>query len=261
MPRQVHGRVDAGARVRHRVDDGGKTAFLLPSVIAAGNSGHRFRIYSLDMDAASILLRLAAQQHKIPGKVTSCRAIDAECMDKIGETAAWLMAHGSISEASMSPDELVHDAIAYRDTYDILFIDTFQSLRIDDCGKRMSPYDRTCYAINRLKELKKVIRKPIICTAQAKDPPDRHEAAKGNVTAGPTLNDAEGARRITQEAQQMIAVWPVEYPADKSCGAKIKLAKSQRGIVGSWDCRWDAIVGRFVEESANGVQNRYGYGE
>lgn len=240
---------------------GGKTAFLLPSIIAAGNAGHRFRIYSLDMDAASLLLRLAAHRHRIPGSVTSCRAITAPIMDKIGETAAWLMAHGSLSEASMSADELVHDAIAYRDTYDVLFIDTFQSLRIDDSGKRMTPYDRTCYAINRLKELKKIVRKPVICTCQAKDPPDRHEAAKGNIGAGPTLNDAEGARRITQEAQQMIAVWPLEYPATASCAAKIKLAKSQRGIVGSWDCRWDPIIGRFIEPHDERGIARYDDGE
>jgi len=242
---------------------GGKTAFMIPSIIAAAEAGHRFRIYSLDMPASRLLVRLASHRHEIPGGVVASRQFTPAHMDQIGETAAWLMAHGSICETSMTVDELCADAMAYRDTFDAVFIDTFQSFRWDSEDKRSSLYDRTCHAINRLKELKKVLRKPVIIAAQAKDPPDRREVAKGDV-APPTLNDAEGARRITQEASQMVIVWRTSYGQSSATGrAKIQLAKSQQGMTQAFDCQWDSNIGRFLEGRAPEpeVSSRYGDGE
>jgi replicative DNA helicase len=228
---------------------GGKTAFELVSILGCGNAGYRFRLYSLDMAASDILLRLAAQRHMIPGEIVSSGKLSEGQREHVTETASWLMQHGSICEESLSIDELVDDAIAYRDTYDVVFVDTLQSLRIDIDAKRQSPYDRMCYALNRLKELKKRIKKPIVIAAQAKDPPDRRECAKGNV-APPTLNDAEGARRITQEAHQMVIVWRHNYPEHGPAGATIQLAKCQKGLTGPVQCRWNAYIGRFEEEGS-----------
>lgn len=227
---------------------GGKTAFLVSSLLACGNAGHRFRLYSLDMPASRMLLRFASQQHGIPGEVVSGRRLTPPVMEQIHKTAAWMLEHGSICEASLTIDELVADALAYRDTCDIVAIDTLQSLRWDTKDTRSSLYERTCYACNRLKELKKRLRKPVLVAAQAKDPPDRREVAKGKVPP-PTLNDAEGARRITQEAAHVVIVYRTDYAssASTSGNAKVVLAKSQSGMTGARDVWWDATIGRFEE--------------
>lgn len=226
--------------------NGGKTAFLVPSVFAAGNAGYRFRLYSLDMSEDDLMLRLMAYHHNLAGSITSSRRLLPEHVDQAGATAAWVLAHGSLSVKSLSVDELLADAVAYRDTFDVMFVDTFNSLRIDERNADRSEYERIAYAVPRLKELKKALGKPIIITAQAKDPPDRRESSK-EIECGPTLNDIQGSRKMTQEASQVVSVWTLEYPATKSGPAKLRLAKSQRGGGTVFGVQWNHALGRFEE--------------
>lgn len=234
--------------------NGGKTAFILPSIFAAGNAGYRVRLYSVDMGLDDLMLRLTAAHHRLPGGFVSSRQLGPQHVDAASKTAAWLSEHVSLVVRSMTIDSVMTDALAYRDTFDIMFIDTLNSL---DRPEKVHSRDLPSHTARRLKALKKLLCKPVVVTAQAKDPPDRREAATSDIKNGPTLNDLFGSREFTAEASQIISVWPTEYPATKSCIAKLRLAKSQRGGSSTCDCRWNCALGRFEESASYERQERY----
>lgn len=243
-------RLDEGLHFIGGWSSGGKTSLLIDWLSHAAKQGHRWRLYSLDMPMDEIVVRVWQHAYSVSAEYAQRLELTDEDRKHIAGCAAWLLSTGcAIDEEPRTIDSVIADALLFRDTYDMVVIDTLQSARIAD--HRAGLVESTINNVNALKALKKRLHKPVLVTAQAKDPPDRRETASGNLSP-PTLNDLYGGRTITQEAATVTMVYRSNYgrehELDLHVPAEILVRKNQSGRPCRVQCTWNAKVGRFVEE-------------
>ena len=224
----------------------GKTSTVVRLAVACASAGFRVRIYATDMDADDYVARACARRHGTPPKRLIRGDLDDDDMAHLVETAAWFYDHGIVlDDYRHTTETLTASAIAYRDTYDLLIVDTFNKLVAD---RRLTSYDQVCQKLDTLNDLRKRLRVPIVCTAQAKDPPTSREIDSSDPLRKPTLNDLEGARRITQDAAGVVLLWRNNYgrPHVEDVRGELNLAKNQRGPVLRLAVGWDERHAEFI---------------
>lgn len=230
---------------------GGKTSFLLTTLIAAANAGFRWRLYSVDMPVLEVLLRIVTQHSKLDGRKIAQADLDDREWRIFQKACAWIVRHGcSITTSPATIDEVVADALKHRHAFDLMAIDTLQSLEFDGDSRA---YEFNCRVASQLKMLKKALRKPVLVSCQLNDPPVGRDANRD--TLRPTLNQLEGARRFTHEASKILLLWrgnyqggEVERTEDGLIPAELILAKSQMGSPAILHAFWDDRSARFVEK-------------
>jgi replicative DNA helicase len=237
----------------------GKSAILCQLIVAASDAGFRTLTYSLDMPADAFRDRLISKAKRIPDGMLRAGRMDDAMVEVVERAAVDLDARGMLFyDRPMTVEQLEAHAIRHREQYDMLAIDTLQAVNID--GRFASSYDRCCELVGRIKGIAKRLDVPVLLTCQAKDPPDRRECATHSIVR-PSLNDLEGARRITQEAAGVLLVWRAAYgqPGSKDDAAELILAKQQRGRTGTQPLRFNEENGLFIQtaECPHG-EDRYG---
>ena len=234
----------------------GKSAILCSLLVAAADAGFRSLTYSLDMPADAFRDRLIGRKCRFGDGALPAGRIGESGYDLVSEAVAQMEAKGiRFYDRPMTVEQLEAHAIRHREAYDLVAIDTLQAVNID--GRFSSPYDRCCELVGRIKAMAKRLDVPVLLTCQAKDPPDRRECATHEI-GRPSLNDLEGARRITQEAAGVLMVWRASYgqPDSKDDRAELILAKQQRGRTGTQRLRFDHGLGLFLPVSAT-ANDRY----
>jgi len=248
---------------------GGKTSFLIATIVAMLLAGCRVLFYSTDMPGGEVLKRITRYRYHLPGSAFRRDPMTAEEIEMLRETVGWLRRSSFVlaDERAWSAAEIVEDARQRAGTFDAVVIDTFQSISMD--GER-SQYESTCSAIGALKALKRDLHCLVLVTVQANDPPSRHEVQlvrdeRKKGVSPPSLNSLEGARRFTHEAGQVVIVYRstygIETNTEVDVPAWITLAKAQTGETASLSVTWDRVHACFRddigegEESARCLQN------
>ncbi len=223
----------------------GKTSLALSSVLALFREGKPQRFVSLDMNYKALILRVAAQELKIPVARLDKSKLDDDESAAVEQVATRLMASGFVFDGhSRTVDDLVRSAMATRGEWEILWLDYIQLLAVP--GPK-TEYERLNLALRKLKALVLDTKKPIVILSQltkqfvpdSDGPPPR-----------PALDDLKGSGDLTDMATTVLLPY---RPAMRKYGggtgeeAEIIIAKRQQGPTKSLRVLWNGPLCAFGE--------------
>ncbi len=220
----------------------GKTAFAINmSVNAARSSGKAVCIFSLEMSAVQLALRMLSSEAMINSKTLRSGKLQPEEWNKLAE------ASGYLSECNIFIDDTPGIGVAAMraklrriKNLGLIVVDYLGLMQSD---KRNENRVNEVADISRnLKLLAKELGVPIICCAQLSRGPEGRENKK------PMLSDLRDSGAIEQDADVVMFIYREEYykeDSQKQNEAEIIIAKNRHGSVSNVKLGWFGEFTKF----------------
>lgn len=218
----------------------GKSAFLTSCEVAAMAANRRIRFVSRDMSTGFILRRIASHLFGVPLRVYTTGEQTESQQDALERAMTRTLGMLTFDETAMTAHEIVRNAIAASESWDILMVDHLQALRGE--GKRYDWLTDAAYALKRLGVRE---GKPVLALCQVPKPT---EVKKNGTPPPPTLADLKGSGDIKDAA--LTVVFPYRpnagpYGGNPDPRAQIILGKNQNGAGGTFEAEWNAQLAMY----------------
>lgn len=216
----------------------GKTSMMLNMSANMAKNGHKVGIFSIEMDKEELDISLLSAESGVNSmRLRFGKGPDKYDWDKIarasGRKSRWSLI---IDDTGALPImELCRRARKMkRDGCEIIFIDQFSKIK---GNRRKTKFEEATEIVERLGDLKKDLRMPIVLLAQI------NRNLEGRDDKKPTLADLKNTGQLEEEADIVLLLHREEeyYPLSKNEGkANLKIAKHRGGPCRDIALNWDA---------------------
>jgi replicative DNA helicase len=216
----------------------GKTSIMLNMAASMAKNGHKVGIFSIEMDKEELDISLLSAESGINSmRLRMGSGPDKYDWEKIvrasEKKSKWPVI---IDDTGALPImELCRRARKMkRDGCEIVFIDQFSKIRGD---RRKNKFEEATEIVERLGDLKKELRMPVVLLAQI----NRKLEDRGNKK--PTLADLKNTGQLEEEADIALLLHREEeyYPSPENKGkANLEIAKHRGGPCRDIALNWDA---------------------
>lgn len=224
----------------------GKTALALNMVTNAWRTGHAVGIFSLEMSAEQLVLRMLSSEARIPHQRIRTASIASEEWVELTNTAAQL-AESKIfidDSASISIMELRAKARRLKSKANIQLL-VIDYLQLINSGQRHENRTQEISMISRaLKSLAKELDIPVLALSQLS------RSLESRVDKRPGLSDLRESGAIEQDGDVIFFVYrDVVYNQDTETpdGAEIIIGKQRNGPIGTVHARFVGELTKFED--------------
>lgn len=234
----------------------GKTSMMLNMSANMARNGHKVGIFSIEMDKEELDISLLAAEAGINSlRLKFGTGPDQYDWDKISDASARKRSWPIIIDdtGALPIMELCRRARKMkRIGCEIIFIDQFSKIKGD---RRKNKFEEATEIVERLGDLKKELRLPIVLLAQI----NRKLEDRGNKK--PNLADLKNTGQLEEEADIVLLLHREEeyYPMDDNKGlANLEIAKHRGGPCKDIELLWDAKRTLFRSAKLEPEQPWYG---
>jgi len=232
----------------------GKTAFALNIGMAAAKKGNRIVIFSLEMSAEDLGLRLLAMESRKDSKKLRTGDLSAEDWEDI---------NGALDNMSRM-DMVIDDTpgigvmemrnkcrrINQEKKIDLIIIDYLQMMTADKAGE--SRQQEVTMMSRYLKQLAREMECPVIVLSQLSRAVEKRQGSRK-----PMLSDLRESGAIEQDADLVMFLYRDDYykedKEDKDNTCEIIIAKQRKGEIGSVYLTWIPQFTKFANQDRSKV--------
>lgn len=214
----------------------GKTGFALTTLSAAGATGARCLLFSLEMDRVEVGMRLVAGLTGISAQAIEARALGEEQLARVagalGVVEQWPLLVSDLPGEHIAAIKGKARRAHAESPLDLIVVDYLQLAEADGEGR----VQVVGAVVRGLKNLARELRVPVVALAQI------NRNVEGRASKVPMLSDLRESGEIEQAADSVLFLHrPDYYDAEDSPGVtELIIAKNRNGPLASLPFRFEA---------------------